>query len=132
MDVPITAFYAGLLVLIAIALSQLVGMLRMKTEISINDGGNPQIAVAMRRQANFVESVPLALILLALVEINGLSATWLHVLGGTLVISRIVHPFGLHPTDMKRIPRLIGALGTFLVMLTLAIIAIAQGFSALF
>jgi uncharacterized membrane protein YecN with MAPEG domain len=85
----------------------------------------------MRRHANFTEHVPLALILLALIELNGAGAALMHSLGIVLVASRIVHPFGLHHEDMRRKARLIGALGTLLVSVVAAAVAGYQGFTAL-
>jgi uncharacterized membrane protein YecN with MAPEG domain len=128
---PITALYAGMLAFIAIVLQQLVGKVRLPTKVSINDGGNPTLAAAMRRQANFIENVPLALILLALVEANGLGVGWLHALGTVLVVSRLVHPFGIHPQVMQKPARLLGALGTAIVILVAAVVALSQGISAL-
>ena len=112
MPLPITALYAGLLALVGVVLQQLVGRERMRTEISIGDGGDPQVLAAMRRQANFVEQVPLALILLALLELNGASAAWVHALGAILLVARIVHPFGIDASNMRYPTRAIGAIGT--------------------
>ncbi len=123
MPVPITALYAALLGLVMIALQLLVGRQRLDTDVSLYDGGHPSLAVAIRRHANWAEHVPFALILLALIELNGASAVWLHGLGATLLVARIVHPFGLR-WDVSRVPaRFIGAVTTLLV--TLAAIATA-------
>ncbi len=129
--VPITPLYAALLTLVAIVLTQLVGQTRLAAAVALGDGGNPKLLVAMRRHANFTEHVPLALILLAIIELNGAGAALLHSLGSVLVVSRIVHPFGLHHDDMRRKARLIGALGTLLVSVVAAGVAGWQGFSGL-
>jgi uncharacterized membrane protein YecN with MAPEG domain len=56
---PITAaLYADLLGL----------SLHGKLNISVGDGGNRDLQVAVRRHANFTEWVPLALILIALLD----------------------------------------------------------------
>ena len=94
----VTALYAGLLGLIAIGLGMGSGFLRVKTGISIGDGGDKKQTLAMRRHGNFCEWVPIALILLGTLELNGVSSTPLHVLGGVLVAARIAHPIGLNPT----------------------------------
>lgn len=128
---PISALYAGTLALIAIVLQQGVGRVRLSTNVSINDGGDARLAAAMRRQANFVENVPLALILLMLLEANGLAAIWLHLLGSVLVVSRLVHPFGIHPEVMRRPARFLGALGTLVVIVASAAVALSQGMLSL-
>ncbi len=126
MSVPvpaITALYAALQGLVMVGLLIPLGRLRGKTNVSIYDGGNPELAAAIRRHANWTEYVPFALLLLLLLELNGASAGLLHGLGLTLLASRIVHPFGLDPVVMRRPLRAIGAAGTMIVI-TIAIVAL--------
>ena len=117
MPVPITAVYAGLLGLVFIALEVPIGVLRTRTGVSLGDGGNPDLTVLIRRHANFVEHVPLALLLIALLELNGAGRGLLHVLGTALVLARLIHPFGLDVHVMRRPPRGFGAAVTSLVIL---------------
>ena len=76
----ITALYAGILGLMSIPIAFAAGSLRGKTKISIGDGGNTEMLLAMRRHANFIEFVPLALLLIALIELNGAPALAIHAL----------------------------------------------------
>ena len=46
-------------------------------------------------QGNFIETVPLAVILLIIMEVLGASGSWLHALGAALVIGRVLHYIGL-------------------------------------
>ena len=131
MSVPVTALYAALLALVAIVLQQLVGQVRLRTGVALYDGGNPELAVAIRRHANFTEHVPLALLLLAILELNGSSPLWLHGLGGALLVSRLIHPFGVHFEVMRRPARFAGAAGTVLVTLIAAALAGWQGITGL-
>ncbi len=117
MLVPVTGIYVALLALVGLVLQQHVGRERLRSGISLYHGDDEPLAVAMRRQANFVEQVPIALVLLAVLELNGAGALWLHGLGIALLVARVVHPFGLEMHDSKRMPRLIGAVGTLLVVL---------------
>jgi len=112
-----TALYAGLLGLVSIGIAFAAGRLRGKLNVSVGDGGNPALLCAMRRHANFVEWVPLALILIALLELNGVSTLTIHWLGAILVASRILHAVGLKPDTMKSLPRFVGATGTVAVVL---------------
>ncbi len=121
MVVPITALYAGLLALVGIVLGAGSGFMRAKTGVSLGDGGNAQQLVAARRHGNFAEWVPLALILLAVLELNGVPNVALHVLGASLFVARIAHPLGLKAEDPGGLPRTIGALGTVLVVLVAAV-----------
>ncbi len=117
MPVATTALYAALLALLQIALAALVGRERIRSDISLGDGGDPALLEAIRRHANFLEQVPLTLLLLALLELNGASSAAIHGLGGTLLVVRLVHPFGLDSNEQNRTPRLIGAAGTMLVQI---------------
>ena len=129
MLVPITALYAALLGLVMIVLQLLVGRQRFDTDVSLYDGGHRPLAVAIRRHANWAEHVPFALILLALIELNGAPTGWLHLLGGALLAARIIHPFGLR-WDVSRAPaRFVGAFTTLLVTLAAIATALYQVFS---
>ncbi len=126
MPALITSLYAGLLALLSVFLSGYVGQLRGKTNIPLGDGGNRDIILANRRHMNFVENVPLALLLIALVELNGAAPWWIHALGGTLLLARLIHPFGLKIETGATPARIIGAGGTTLVTLAAAITLLWQ------
>lgn len=130
MPVPITALYAGILTLIFGYLGFQVGSMRGSTGISILHGDNMELAEKIRRHANFAENVPLALVLMGALELNGSSHLLLHGLGIALVLARIAHPIGLHHDNMRNPLRGIGAGVTFLVMAVAAIAAIWSFVSA--
>lgn len=98
MTLHYTAVVAALLALWAVALSNYVSITRGRLGVQNGDGGNPQMALAIRRHANLTEYLPLSLILLGLAEISGLGATWMMLLGAALVVARLAHPFGLSLT----------------------------------
>jgi hypothetical protein len=89
----------------------------MRSGTSIHDGGDARLAVAIRRHGNFAEHVPLALLLLALIELGGASPLLLHGLGATLLLARLLHPLGLEAGNVRNPLRLGGALATTLVQL---------------
>jgi uncharacterized membrane protein YecN with MAPEG domain len=90
--IPITALYAGMLGIIAVALGANVGRKRVSTEVSILHGDDMDLALAIRKHGNFAEWVPLALILIAALELNGVGAVPLHVMGVSLVVFRMGAP----------------------------------------
>jgi hypothetical protein len=128
MPLAITALYAGILAFIATALAANVGWRRPKLDVPLGDGGHQILIVANRQHLNFVEHVPLALILVAIVELNGAPSIWVHTLGGALVVGRLVHPFGIQVKSLRHPARALGALMTVLVTIAAAVIAIAQHF----
>jgi len=121
---PITLLYAGLLGLISLVLSAAVGAKRGASGISLGLGEDPDLLVANRRHGNFVEYVPLALILMGLLEVNGVSPTAMHLFGIVLTVARICHPVGLHHQEGHHALRAIGALGTFVLTAVMSVWAI--------
>ena len=117
----VTALYAGILGLMAMALSSMAGMKRGKTGISIGDGGDPDLLLAARRHGNFVEYVPLILILVGLLEMKGISSTAIHVMLGALVAFRFAHAVGLKADTTQGLGRLVGAMGTAIVLVVASI-----------
>src|ERR1700676_2525481 len=116
--------YAGILGVISIAVAFPAGRLRGKLGVSIGDGGNRDLLLAMRRHANFVEVVPIALILLVLLEMNGVSKIAIHSLGAALLLCRICHAFGIKAETIKSAGRAIGSAGSALVTLVASVWAI--------
>lgn len=124
----ITALYAGLLGLMSIGIAVAVGRVRGSTGISIGDGGNLELIAAMRRHANFVEFVPLSLILIGLLELNGVGSTAIHALGAGLVFARLCHAVGFRTDDSMKALRPIGAVGSTLIVAVSSIWAITLFF----
>lgn len=91
----ITALWAGLNGLLALGLAINVTRNRWKLRIPIGDGGNPVMLQAIRTHANNIEYVPLALVLLAVAEMAGAPGLAVHVLGGGLLLGRVLHALGL-------------------------------------
>ncbi len=87
----VTPLYIALLGLIWIPVTLRVGLYRAKNQILIGDGGDAEMLRRIRGQGNFIETVPLAVIMLVMMEVLGASDTWLHALGATLVIARLLH-----------------------------------------
>jgi uncharacterized membrane protein YecN with MAPEG domain len=127
----ITILYAGLLGLLSLVLSALSGRLRGKVGVSIGDGGSKEMMLSMRRHTNFVEYVPLALLLIALLEMNGVTAIAIHILGGALVLCRIAHALGIQADKMNTLGRFIGHAGTFTITLVASVWAIAIYFRSI-
>ncbi|TKB43640.1 MAPEG family protein [Thalassotalea mangrovi] len=122
----ITGFYAGILALLHIALSFKVIGLRRRLQIGLGDGNNKELQKAIRVHGNFSEYVPLAMIMFAVLEFNQGSLMLLHVLGGALVTCRFLHAIGVGKTAGISWQRFTGVLGTFLVILALAVMNIAN------
>jgi len=120
----VTPLYAGLLGLLLIVLAVNVSRYRVGLKISVGDGGHPGLKRAIRAHANLIENAPLALILLLSVEVQGFSAPVVHALGGTLVIGRILHAFGLSRYEGTSVGRAVGILLTWVMILVASLLAV--------
>ena len=70
----------------------------MKLRVPLGDGGNPQMLRMIRLHGNAAEYIPLALVLMAIYEINGGWHTALHVIGIALVAGRVLQTWGMWGT----------------------------------
>lgn len=113
----ITGFYAALLTLAYLWLAIRIIRLRWKHRVGLGEGESPELRAAIRVHGNFSEYIPLALILLALIEQSGVAAGLIHAIGIALVFVRVCHAIGLTLTPGPSLPRAIGVLGTFAVLL---------------
>ena len=73
----VTALYAGLIALLYLFLSYNVVLARRSQRVSVGDGGDKLVRKRMRTHANCAEYAPIGLILLMLVEMQGMPL-WLH------------------------------------------------------
>lgn len=112
----VTPIYIAVLGLMFVPLTLRVGLYRLKNKIDIGDGNDDTLLRRIRCQANFVETVPLAVVLLVVMELMGAGSTWLHALGATLVIARVLHFLGLSRMGPFQ-ARPLGMVGTFIVYL---------------
>ena len=126
MPLPITLMYAGVFAVFALVLSFRAGGFRGKTGVSVLFGepANMELAERVRVHQNFLEYVPIMLILMGLIESNNGSSLFLYIVGDLLFIARIAHAIGLKHDNMAHIGRLIGAGGTALVTLVTAVYGI--------
>lgn len=116
MTLAITGIYTSILAILTIWLGARVSIHRAKTGISIMHGDDMTLAEKIRQHGNLTEAVPIALILMGIVELNGASPVWLHTIGGILLLSRIIHPFGIKHDKPSEVARGIGSTGTSIAM----------------
>lgn len=91
----ITALYGALNALFNIYLANAVSTARRVHKVSLGEGAHPAMQVAIRAHGNNAEFVPLALIVMLLLEMCGADRVVLHVYGGALLAARVAHWIGL-------------------------------------
>lgn len=117
----VTPIYAALIAILFIALSVNVIKARRHGKISVGDGGDKIMLKAMRTQANCAEYAPFALLLIAMVELQGAGALLLNLLGLALLAGRVLHAYGFGRKPQIVILRQIGMLLTFAAILIAAV-----------
>ncbi len=118
----ITAFYGAVLALVLLWLSWQVVACRRRFGVGLGHGGNEALARAVRVQANFVEYVPMTLLLLSFAELNRSLPPWgLHLAGAGLLLARLMHAFGLGREAGRSFGRFYGTALNWFVLLFLAL-----------
>jgi len=118
--VNVAPIYIALLGLMFVPMTMIIGFYRFKNKIDIGDNGDKKLFRMIRSQANFVETVPIAAILLLTMDLLGASDALIHAMGATLVISRLLHYVGLSRLG-PFIARPLGMIGTFTVYVVCSI-----------
>jgi uncharacterized membrane protein YecN with MAPEG domain len=77
----------------------------------------------MRAQLNFVENVPVVVILTGLIEFAGWGGLWLSIVAAVFMLGRLLHAFGMDG-DTAYKGRMIGTITALLTQLGLAAVAV--------
>lgn len=116
-QIDAVALYSGLFVLLFIALKLNAGRVRASQKVNFGEGGNDPMRQAMRVQGNAVEDVPITLLGLYGLAAMAAPVMLIHILGGSFLVFRVAHAFTLGSGTGGGLGRLIGTLGTLIVML---------------
>jgi hypothetical protein len=87
--------YAALLGFLFFYLSIRTIGLRRRLQIGIGSNENDEMLRGMRVHSNFAEYVPITLLLIYFVEIQGGHQLLIHALGVLLLVGRSVHAYGV-------------------------------------
>jgi uncharacterized membrane protein YecN with MAPEG domain len=110
------ALYVGLFGILLIVLSLRVSFVRRDARVALGDGDNELLRRRIRAHSNFVEFVPIALLLLMLAEHTGLGSLFIHLFGIVLLAGRISHAYGISQTNEVFIYRMVGTIATLTVI----------------
>ncbi|MBK67818.1 MAG: glutathione S-transferase [Rickettsiales bacterium] len=118
----ITTFYASLLALLIFPMVILIIKRRLSSKIGLGMGRHDglrdeqQLLKAVRIHGNYIEFVPIMLLLFALIEMIGADPYLMHGLGILLLAARISHGLGLYDSAMRTAKRTFGVLATLLCL----------------
>lgn len=122
----ITGIYAAIAALLIVFLAVRVTLRRRTIKVGIGNGGDAILARRIRAHANAAEYVPLALLLLLILELNQTQPMLLHVFGCVLIAGRLLHGFGLSTSPAVTPGRAIGIALTWLVIAVMALLLLWQ------
>lgn len=114
---PLYLALGGLLLLV---LTVRVIARRREQKIGLGDGGDAVLLRRSRAHGNAVETLPIGLLMLVGLELAGGGAWMLHLLGGMLLLGRVLHAWGLSSRSGVSVGRFHGMLLTMLAMLGLS------------
>lgn len=120
----ISLFIASLHVLLYLALALRVVVHRNVHKVGIGTGGDAVLARKVRVHGNFGEYVPLALLMLALLELATVNPAWLWTFGVALLVARLLHAIGLGSSVGYTFGRFSGTLLTFATLAAMAVVGI--------
>ena len=139
----ITALYGGLLGILLAFLSARIMRWRFMAGVVVGDGGDPEKTAMIRAHGNFIEYVPLTILLIGLAEYLAVGSRsflsikigqpWsplvIHGLGITLVLGRVLHAAGMWKNPGTSIGRRVGAAMTMIALCGAAMLTTYLGFT---
>jgi len=119
----ISPIYCSVLIVLIIFLAYRVTVFRREEKIGLGDSESSKaMKSAIRAHANAIENIPVALILLVMLELNHLTPWLLHAFGLVLVVGRGAHAWGLSKKNGPSPGRYYGTLFTWLCIALMAFV----------
>ncbi len=116
----ITLLYASLLTIMAVLLALKTGMTRGKTNTMLGTGDSSELLQSIRAHGNLIENAPFVIILMGLLEMQGVADWKLHLLGSLFFLFRIMHAYGVSISRESTPYRLVGTLGSWVIMVSMS------------
>jgi len=126
MSIAITTIYASLCGLLIVIQGLNVSRLRRARKISLGDGDDKDVRIAIRIHANTIENAPIAVLLLLLYEMGGATGWVLHLFGAGFLVVRLAHQYGMATGRKVSAARVVGAAGTWTIIGALAVVNLVQ------
>ena len=122
---PVFFVCAGLLGLLAVALTIKIGLLRGRKRINLGDGGDAEMQAAVRAHGNLNEFAPLTLLIIYMAS-DFYSFRTVAILSVVFLVARVLHAGGMLGLIPKG--RLVGALASTLTLGVASILLAIAGF----
>ncbi|MCX8956238.1 MAPEG family protein [Erwinia psidii] len=116
----VSGLYVVIGALFLIAFTLQVVRLRRQYRVAHGDGGFYELQIAIRIHGNAVETIPVALLLLVMMEMNGVEIWALHLVALFFFLGRCLHCYGMRTSTL--LWRKNGMVITLLSMLVMIIV----------
>ncbi len=113
----ITAFYTGILALIMVFLAYRTSVRRLEAKINLGTGDDRIMEQRSRAFGNFIEFVPMMILLMAMIELQGHKAMFIHILGSAIVVARLFHALGITGKLKAVNGRFLGSLLSYIILI---------------
>lgn len=97
----ISALYVVIGALLIMKFTLNVVRFRRQHKVAFGDGDHHDLNMAIRIHGNAIETIPLALLLLVTLEMNGADVWMVHLTGILFFIGRFLHAYGLRNDAMS-------------------------------
>lgn len=120
----ITALYASILAIMFLVISYRLVFLRYRLYIPIGDGGHDEMKKLLQVRGNMIDYVPLILLMMYILENFGMPDELLHLLGISVVVSRLLQGWGLSMSTGASIGRISGGILMHLALICAAFLCL--------
>lgn len=128
MNLSITSAISLPLIILMVGLAGRVATLRMRHKIGLGVASNKTLARAMGAHGNAVENIPVAILLIAIAELQSANTILLSVCGGLFIIGRGMNAYGVSRYSGQSFGRYYGTILSWFIMVSLAILNIWLSF----
>jgi uncharacterized membrane protein YecN with MAPEG domain len=91
MSLPVTILYGSLSILVTVVLALNISLHRLRHHVHLTDPVPDALHRKVRAHGNSIEWLPATILLLAFLELQHVPSMWLHLLGGLVLVARILH-----------------------------------------
>ena len=113
----ITALYTAILILFMLFLAYKTSARRQEAKINFGTGDDKVMECRSRAFGNFIEFVPMMILLMGMLELQSVETWIVHLLGISIIVARVLHALGI--TDTLKTPngRFWGATISYAILL---------------
>ncbi|MDH5517623.1 MAG: MAPEG family protein [Gammaproteobacteria bacterium] len=127
-QLPLTSIFSFCFAVLIFYLVLQVVRCRRKFRVGYGDGGHDELRHAISAHSNAIETIPLALIILLISELNAVNSVLLISASVLFLLARIIHVIGLMSSLGTSFGRTYGTLASWLFIIFLALVNLFYAF----